>query len=125
VFENVALPLEIDRTLDGAARHRVEKLLRAVGLSDRSSAPAESLSIGERQRCLFARALVREPLVLLLDDPTVALADDHIADFVAMIESEQLRGMTIVIATSDPRLQRLLPKARLVLVAADRLVVAL
>jgi cell division transport system ATP-binding protein len=112
LWSNVVLPLEIDDALDGTGRHRTESLLRKLGLFELRLARPAKLSMSERQRTLLARALVREPLLLILDDPTIALNDEHTSEFARILIDESLRGMTILVATSDARLMTLLPQAR-------------
>jgi iron(III) transport system ATP-binding protein len=69
VFENVAYPLTIQRLPKASIKKKVEDVLKIVGLHGLENRPAPKLSGGQQQRVAFARALVNEPKVLLLDEP--------------------------------------------------------
>lgn len=78
---------------------RIESLLRRLGLWDRRDEPASSLSKGLKQRLALARALVHDPPVILLDEPTANL-DPEVArtvrDFLIELRDQ---GRTVVINT--------------------------
>jgi iron(III) transport system ATP-binding protein len=69
VFENVAYPLTIQHINKTDIKKRVADVLKIVGLQGLEDRPAPKLSGGQQQRVAFARALVNEPKVMLLDEP--------------------------------------------------------
>ena len=69
VFENVAYPLTIQRRSRAEIKKRVVDVLKIVGLQGLEDRPAPKLSGGQQQRVAFARALINEPKVMLLDEP--------------------------------------------------------
>jgi ABC-type lipoprotein export system ATPase subunit len=75
VRENVALPELIAGTKASVFEPRVQHLLDRVGLADRASDTVQKLSGGEMQRVAICRALIRQPRLLLADEPTGNLDD--------------------------------------------------
>ena len=78
----------------------VDRARSAVHLTDLSRRPLADLSGGERQRALIARALVVEPSVLLLDEPTASV-DSRIRGSVFELLHELNETMTILLVTHD------------------------
>ena len=83
-----------------AAAPRVTELVRSFGLSEVIGRPADSLSGGQRRRLEIARALVSEPKVLFLDEPTVGLDTRIRYELLDLISGLRERtGMTTVLTT--------------------------
>ncbi len=81
VFENVALPLRLQETTESDLSDRVTDALSLVGLEAFADAYPRELSGGMKMRVSFARALVSQPDVLLLDEPFAALDEFTRAQF--------------------------------------------
>jgi iron(III) transport system ATP-binding protein len=105
VFENVAFPLKVARDRKYSTAEIKEKVLRSldmVRMSGYESRPATQLSGGQQQRLAFARGLVREPKILLLDEPLSNL-DAKLREQMR-VELKQLQtrlGITTVYVTHD------------------------
>jgi tungstate transport system ATP-binding protein len=80
---------------------RCAELLALVGLSELAGAPAKRLSGGEQQRLALARALAKNPAVLLLDEPTASLDPAATKGIEDVIRDVAARGIKVVMATHD------------------------
>ncbi|NQY65531.1 MAG: ABC transporter ATP-binding protein [Alteromonadaceae bacterium] len=105
VFDNVALPLRYSskKPNDAQITKRVNECLEMVGMSHRTSHKPNQLSGGQQQRIAIARALVADPAILLVDEPTGNL-DSKSGDMVMeVLEELNNKGTTICMVTHDPR----------------------
>ena len=121
LLENVLLPLA---PLGGAGKDevaRAEALLARFGLGDERDARVRRLSGGERQRGALARALVLEPNVLLLDEPTAHVDAENAEAMLELIAEETARGRAVIASTHDPRLTEDARVSRVVRVEAGKL----
>jgi tungstate transport system ATP-binding protein len=80
---------------------RCAELLALVGLSELAEMPAKRLSGGEQQRLAIARALAKDPTVLLLDEPTASLDPAATKMIEDMIRDIAARGIKVVMSTHD------------------------
>ena len=107
-YENIELPLIFAKIPREERRRRVEKVMERVGVRGEASRKAGTMSVGERQMISIARALVRDPPILLLDEPTEAL-DPLMAEVVLGIlrGDNMTEGRTIFVSTHDKRITEL------------------
>jgi zinc transport system ATP-binding protein len=81
---------------------RVNAALESVGLGDLSQECLFELSGGQQQRAVLARALVSDPPLLLLDEPTTGIDQRLRPAFVRELERRAKTGTTIVVVSHDP-----------------------
>lgn len=102
VFDNVALPLELDGTGKDQIRKKVNELLKIVGLEDKASDYPKSLSGGQKQRVAIARALANDPHLLLCDEATSALDPATTQSILQLLRDiNQRLGITILLITHE------------------------
>ncbi len=108
VLDNVRYGLKV-RGQNG--RDKAINVLKFVGLSDYESRDANTLSGGEMQRLALARAIVVEPELILLDEPTANLDPKSTAKIEELILDLVLQGITVIMATHNmAQCQRLADK---------------
>jgi cell division transport system ATP-binding protein len=99
IFENVAFVLRVLALPRREIAPRAFAALKAVGLSARAQAYPAQLSQGEAQRASLARAIAKEPAVLLADEPTGNLDDAMAGEIVELLKDIWLQGTTVLLAT--------------------------
>ena len=101
LMENVEVPL-IYANISRAERHRMaQEVLEKVGLGDKLKNLPNQLSGGQQQRVSIARALVRNPAVILADEPTGALDSHTGREVIGMLQQLHREGHTVVLITHD------------------------
>ncbi|MFQ5829163.1 MAG: cell division ATP-binding protein FtsE [Candidatus Methylomirabilia bacterium] len=121
VYENLALVLRVLGVHRREITPRVFQALKAVGLSARAQALPPQLSLGEQQRAALARALMKNPELLLADEPTGNLDEAMSREIIELLFEIWSRGTTVLLATHRAALVTRL-KRRTLFLEAGRLV---
>ncbi|MFG6502996.1 methionine ABC transporter ATP-binding protein [Microbacterium sp. P05] len=102
VRDNVAMPLRLDGVGKAEAHARADEVLDFVGLTEKANSHASELSGGQKQRVGIARALARNPKILLSDEATSALDPSTTAQIIELLRSINVEyGTTILVVTHE------------------------
>jgi cell division transport system ATP-binding protein len=107
VLENISFVPEVLGVPAAQQRRRAFQVLKWVGLQHRMNAYPLDLSGGEQQRIAIARALVNDPALLLADEPTGNLDPDLSLEVMNLLREVNAGGTTVLVATHDRELIRL------------------
>lgn len=80
---------------------KVDHVLDRLNINDLKHKNVSELSGGQQQRVLIARALVSDPSVLILDEPTNGIDAKHVGEFYETLENLKREGVTIILVTHD------------------------
>jgi len=105
VSRNVAYPLKVRGLTHAEIETRVNKTLAFVGLDRKKNQQARTLSSGETQRLGIARALVLDPEILFLDEPTASIDDENTRIIESIIADMRKNGRAMVIMTTHDNAQ--------------------
>ena len=101
LFENIALPLYVIGTRHSDISERVEDVIDLVGLTGKEEHSPDELSGGEQQRACIARALVKEPEIILADEPTGNLDPITSFELLKLLESVNHEGTAVLMASHN------------------------
>ena len=116
-YENIEFVMLLQNTNSKERKKRVNELLEAVGISEKSKKRPSQLSGGQQQRVAVARALAPKPKFILADEPTANLDSKSTSRLLDIMEHLNLKeGITFLFSTHD---QRVIERARRVITLTD------
>ena len=102
VKENIMLaPVKLKLMSQSEASKKADELLARVGLPEKADTYPEMLSGGQKQRIAIARALAKNPDVMLFDEPTSALDPEMVGEVLELMKELAQSGMTMVVVTHE------------------------
>ena len=115
VLENISFVPEVLGVPAAQQRRRAFQVLKWVGLQHRINAYPQDLSGGEQQRIAIARALVNDPVLVIADEPTGNLDPDLSLEVMNLLREINAGGTTVLVATHDRELIRLVGRRTITL----------
>ncbi len=101
LLDNVSLPLVYASDSKSLRDEKSKKLLEKVGLGKYLNSKPNQISGGQQQRVAIARALVNQPRIILADEPTGNLDSKTSEEIMALFDSLNREGITIIIVTHE------------------------
>ena len=101
LLDNVSLPLVYASDSKSLRDEKSKKLLEKVGLGKYLNSKPNQISGGQQQRVAIARALVNQPRIILADEPTGNLDSKTSEEIMALFDSLNKEGITIIIVTHE------------------------
>ena len=115
VLENISFVPEVLGVPPAQQRRKAFQVLKWVGLQHRMNAYPRDLSGGEQQRVAIARAVASDPILLLADEPTGNLDPDLSLEIMNLLREINAGGTTVLVATHDRELIRLVGRRTITL----------
>ena len=101
VFENISIVLRIKHLSGNRIQQKTRTIMKDLGLSHLEKRYPLELSSGEQQKVSIARALVKDPLLMLADEPTGNLDKDSTNEMMTIFRHIADQGITLLMSTHD------------------------
>lgn len=116
VYENIMLPLQISSIkrsrLTESPESTIVDLTKRLGIADLLHKPVTEISVGQQQRVAAARAFMGDPPVIIADEPTSSLDNDHRQRFCEILTAEANRYQaTVLFVSHDTSLRKLFDRS--------------
>lgn len=121
VYENIALSMRALQVPKKIAKQRIEQTLKTMGVANIMNSYPKSISKGETARVMLARAMIKNPSILIADEPTANLDADTAWDIMCLLEDFNRIGVTVIVVSHNRELVSIMRK-RVLTFTAGRLV---
>ena len=101
VFDNVALGLRVLGEKERKVKRKVREVLEQVGLGSNSRTLPAHLSSAERQTAVIARAIVKNPILLLADEPAAGLDESNAREIMDLLRRMSVFGTTVLLTPRE------------------------
>lgn len=102
VKDNLLASLVLENYTSHEIEIKIKHALESSNIAHKAKQRVSTLSGGEKQRCVIARALVNEPSIILCDEPTANLDRVNSFKFIEIMRQLKMQDKTLIIATHDP-----------------------
>lgn len=102
VEDNITVPLIITGLSNEQVNQQLLRVMNLCNISHKAKQKVSTLSGGEKQRTIIARALINEPKIIICDEPTANLDYHNSINFIEIVTQLKELNKTIIIATHDP-----------------------
>ena len=103
IYKNMSLPLKYQGMKGRKIRGKTMKMLKKLGIADKARSYPSELSGGQQQRAAIARALVKDPAIILADEPTGALDEETGKEVMRLLQELKMKDRVILIVTHDDK----------------------
>ncbi len=117
IYDNLKLVLYASSDKSRFFEEQIDKALSIVGLKDKKKLMAKQLSQGEQAKVMIARAVLSNPHILVLDEPTANLDSTMALDVMRVLEEFTRMGVTVIVASHNSEIVTMMRKRVLVMIA--------
>ena len=103
IYKNVSLPLKYQGMKGRKIRGKTMKMLKKLGIADKARSYPSEHSGGQQQRAAIARDMVKDPAIILADEPTGALDEETGKEVMRLLQELKMKDRVILIVTHDDK----------------------
>ncbi len=117
VYDNIEFPLIVTEVKKKIRKSRIEKTMSTVGITKKADFLPKEISVGEAARVLLARAIVTNPKIMVIDEPTANISGGMAWDMMHLLDELNRLGITMIVATHSRELVTIMKKRVITLVS--------